>query len=124
MSLFIILIFLGRFLLGGAFVVFGIRNIANIPRLTETMEKKGLLPQPRMWMIVGVAIQIIGGAMVAIGFLAAIGAAALIAFLLLAAYLFHPFWEYPKEEQTPHINACIMNTGLSGAFLIVLAFSI
>jgi putative oxidoreductase len=124
MSLFIILIFLGRFLLGGAFVVFGIRNIANIPRLTETMEKKGLLPQPRMWMILGVAIQIIGGAMVAIGFLAAIGAAALIAFLLLAAYLFHPFWEYPKEEQTPHINACIMNTALSGAFLIVLAFSI
>ncbi len=124
MSLFIILIFLGRFLLGGAFVVFGIRNIANIPRLTDTMEKKGLLPQPRMWMILGVAIQIIGGAMVAIGFLAAIGAAALIAFLLLAAYLFHPFWEYPKEEQTPHINACIMNTALSGAFLIVLAFSI
>jgi putative oxidoreductase len=116
--------FLGRFLLGGAFVIFGLRNIANLPRLTETMERKGLLPQPRIWMMAGVGIQIIGGAMVALGVLPAIGAAALIAFLLLAAYLFHPFWEFPKEEQTPHINACIMNTGLAGAFLIVLGFSL
>jgi putative oxidoreductase len=112
---------LGRFLLGAAFIVFGIRNIKNIPRLTEAMEKKGLLPQPRYWMIVGVGIQIVGGAMVAFGIFAWFGALALAAFLLLAAYLFHPFWEYPAEEQTPHINACIMNTGLAGAFLMIAA---
>lgn len=115
------LIYLGRFLLGGAFVVFGLRNIKNIPRLTEAMEKKGLLPQPRYWMMAGVGIQIVGGAMVALNFLPWLGALALIAFLMLAAYLFHAFWEFPKEEQTPHINAWIMNTGLSGAFLTILA---
>jgi putative oxidoreductase len=119
MSLGLIVYSLGRFLLGAAFVVFGVRNIKNIPRLTETMEKKGLLPQPRIWMLVGVGIQIVGGAMVALGVLAWLGALALAAFLLLAAYLFHPFWEYPPEEQTPHINACIMNTGLAGAFLMI-----
>jgi putative oxidoreductase len=121
MSFGLFLIYLGRFLLGGAFVVFGLRNIKNIPRLTETMEKKGLLPQPRYWMMAGVGIQIVGGAMVALNFLPWLGALALIAFLMLAAYLFHAFWEFPKEEQTPHINAWIMNTGLSGAFLTIFA---
>lgn len=124
MTLSVILYYLGRFLLGAAFVVFGIRNVAAIPRLTEAMEKKGLLPQPRLWMMAGVGIQIVGGAMVALGILPWLGAMALIAFLLLAAFLFHPFWEFPKEEQTPHINACIMNVGLSGAFLTIAAFGI
>ena len=115
--------YLGRFLLGAAFVIFGVRNISQIDRLTGVMEKKGLLPQPGYWMMAGVGIQIVGGAMVALGILPWLGALALAAFLLLAAYLFHPFWEYPREEQTPHINACIMNTGVAGAFLMVMAFS-
>ena len=42
--------------------------------------------------------------MVATGVLAAWGAAALIAFVLLAAYLFHAFWEYPAAEQRPHVR--------------------
>jgi putative oxidoreductase len=121
MSFGILVYVLGRFLFGIAFVVFGIRNIQNIPRLTEAMVKKGPLPQPRLWMIAGVGIQIVGGAMVALGVLVPLGALALAAFLLLAAYLFHPFWEYPPAEQTPHINACIMNTGLAGAFLTIAA---
>jgi putative oxidoreductase len=115
------LYYLGRFLLGAAFVVFGVRNIKNIPSLTAAMEKKGMLPQPRYWMIAGVGIQIVGGAMVALGILPWLGALALAAFLLFAAYLFHPFWEFPKDEQTPHINACIMNVGLAGAFLTIAA---
>jgi putative oxidoreductase len=121
MSIAFLVATLGRFLLGAAFVVFGVRNIQNIPRLTEAMERKGLLPQPRIWMMVGVGIQIVGGAMVALNVLAWLGALALAAFVVLAAYLFHPFWEFPKEEQTPHINACIMNTGLAGAFLMIAA---
>ena len=88
------------------------------------MEKKGLLPQPRLWMMVGVGIQIVGGTMVAVGVLAWLGALALVAFLLLAAYLFHPFWEFKGEEQIPHLNACITNLALSGAFLIVFAISL
>jgi len=121
MSFGLFVIYLGRFLLGGAFVVFGLRNLKKLPRLTEAMEKKGLLPQPRYWMILGVGIQIVGGAMVALNFLPWLGALALIAFLLLAAYLFHAFWEFPKDEQSPHINAWIMNTALSGAFLTIAA---
>jgi putative oxidoreductase len=123
MSLTLLLIYLGRFLLGAAFVVFGLRNVSAIPRLTEAMEKKGV-PQARTLMTIGVGIQIVGGTMVATGLFAWLGALALCAFVLLAAYLFHAFWEYPEAERTPHINAAIMNTGLAGAFLVVLALSL
>lgn len=123
MSLSITLYYIGRFLLGAAFVVFGLRNISGIPRLTEAMEKKGV-PQARALMTIGVGIQIVGGLMVALGIFPWLGALALIAFLLLATYLFHAFWEYPAEERTPHINSCIMNIGLSGAFLAIMAVSL
>lgn len=121
MTFSLVVYYLGRFLLGAAFVVFGVRNIGNIPRLTEAMEKKGLLPQPRTWILVGVGIQIVGGAMVALGVLQWLGALALAVFVIFAAYLFHAFWEFPKEEQYPHVTAWIMNTGLAGAFLMVAA---
>jgi putative oxidoreductase len=122
MSLTLLVIYLGRFLLGAAFFVFGLRNVAAIPRLTEAMTKKGV-PQARTLMMVGVGIQIVGGAMLATGVFAWLGALALCAFVLLAAYLFHPFWEYPQAERTPHVNACIMNTGLAGAFLMAAGLS-
>jgi putative oxidoreductase len=111
---------LARLLLGGAFVVFGVRNVANLERLSGVMVKKNV-PQPRALIMVGIAIQIVGGLMVATGVLAAWGAAALIAFLILAVYLFHDFWAYSGPERTPHLNAWIMNIGLSGAFLLVIA---
>lgn len=114
------LLLLGRVIFGGAFVVLGIRNIAAIGRLAGVQEKRGL-PQPRLVIMVGIAIQIIGGAMVATGIFAALGAAALIVFLYVAAYLFHSPWEHPAAERGPHIYAWIMNTALSGAFLMVIA---
>jgi putative oxidoreductase len=118
------LIIIGRFLMGAMFVVFGIRNLRAIDRLTVVQEKRGQLPQPRLWMMAGVAIQLIGGLMVAFNILAWLGALALIAFLLLAAYLFHAPWEHPADERGPHISACLLNTALAGGFLIVLALSL
>lgn len=117
------LVLLGRVIFGGAFVVLGIRNIGAIARLAGIQEKRGF-PQPRLLIMVGIAIQIVGGAMVATGILAPLGAAALIAFLLLAAYLFHAPWEYPAAERGPHVYAWIMNIGLSGAFLLIIGLTL
>ena len=77
-------------------------------------------------MQIGVAMQIVGGALVAVtgGLFAAAGALILIVFLYVAAYLFHAFWEFQGESQVPHVNAWIMNTALAGAFLMVIALSV
>jgi putative oxidoreductase len=123
MEIHLLLFVLARLMLGGAFVVFGVRNIANLDRLTAAMEKKNL-PSARLAMMTGIGMQIVGGALVATGILAWLGALILIVFLYAAVYLFHDFWAYSGAERTPHLNAWITNTALAGGFLLVLALSI
>ncbi|MDB5538392.1 MAG: DoxX family protein [Devosia sp.] len=121
------LFILAHLLLGGAFVIFGIRNVNGVPRLAAALEGRKIA-QPETAARIGVGLQIAGGALTALApfvpFAGVIGGLAMIVFLILATVLFHPFWEYSGDEQTPHLNAFIMNSGLTGAFLLVLAHAI
>jgi putative oxidoreductase len=121
------LFFLAHLLLGGAFVVFGIRNIKSIPGLASFLAGKKVA-QPETAAKFGVALQIVGGALTMLApfvpFAGLLGGLALIVFLVLATVLFHPFWEFSGEEQKPHMQSFIMNTGLSGAFLLVIAYAL
>ena len=121
------LFFLAHLLLGGAFVVFGIRNIKNIPGLASFLAGKKVA-QPETAAKFGVALQIVGGALTMLApfvpFAGLLGGLALIVFLVLATVLFHPFWEFSGDEQKPHVQSFIMNTGLSGAFLLVIAYAL
>ncbi|RYE40489.1 MAG: DoxX family protein [Hyphomicrobiales bacterium] len=118
---------LAHLLLGGAFVVFGIRNIKSIPGLASFLAGKKVA-QPETAAKFGVALQIVGGALTMLApfvpFAGLLGGLALIVFLVLATVLFHPFWEFSGEEQKPHVQSFIMNTGLSGAFLLVIAYAL
>ena len=121
------LLILAHLLLGGAFVVFGIRNIPAIPGLATFLAGRKVT-QPETAAKFGVGLQIVGGALTVLSpfvpFAGVLGGLALIVFLILATVLFHPFWEFTGEEQKPHTQAFIMNTGLTGAFLLVIASSL
>ena len=121
------LFFLAHLLLGGAFVVFGIRNIKSIPGLASFLAGKKVT-QPETAAKFGVALQIIGGALTVLApfvpLAGVLGGLALIVFLVLATVLFHPFWEFSGEEQKPHMQSFIMNSGLTGAFLFVIAYAL
>jgi len=121
------LFFLAHLLLGGAFVVFGIRNIKSISGLASFLAGKKVT-QPETAAKFGVALQIVGGALTVLApfvpLAGVLGGVALIVFLVLATVLFHPFWEFSGEEQKSHVQAFIMNTGLTGAFLFVIAYAL
>jgi len=121
------LFFLAHLLLGGAFVVFGLRNIKAIPGLASFLAGRKVV-QPEMAARFGVALQIVGGALVVLApfvpFAGVLGGLALIVFLVLATLLFHPFWEFSGEEKKPHVQSFIMNSGLTGAFLLVIAYAL
>ena len=122
-----LLIVLAHLLMGGAFVVFGARNIKAIPGLAKALEAKKVM-QPTTAARTGVGLQLVGGALVFIApfvpFAGVLGGLALIVFLVLATVLFHPVWEYEDEARGPHVNATIMNTCLTGAFLLVIAYGL
>jgi putative oxidoreductase len=111
---------LARLLLGGSFLLFGIRNIGNIAGLTAGLTARGM-PLPRLSAIAGVGLQIVGGALTAIGPFGLVGGTLLIVFVIFATVLFHNFWDYSGAERTTHVNATIMNVGLVGAFLLPIA---
>jgi putative oxidoreductase len=114
------LYFIARLLLGGAFVVFAIRNLmVNVPRLTGIIENK--VPMAREVVLFGIAMQFVGGVLVAVGPWQAIGGALMIVFLIIATVLFHPMWKYAQADRAPHTVATLMNTSLCGAFLLMIA---
>jgi putative oxidoreductase len=111
---------IARLLLGGAFVAFAIRNfVVNVPRLTGIIENK--VPMARQVVLFGIAMQLVGGLLAAIGPWQAVGGVLMIVFLVIATLLFHPMWKYSGTERAPHTVATLMNTSLCGAFLLLIA---
>lgn len=121
------LVFLAHLLLGGAFVLFGVRNLKSVPNLAKVLAGRKIT-QPETAARLGIGLQIAGGVLTVLApfvpFAGVLGGLAMIVFLILATVLFHPFWEFRGDERRPHVQAFTMNSGLVGAFLLVLAYSL
>jgi putative oxidoreductase len=120
-----LLVGLAHLLLGGAFVIFGIRNwLHNVPRLSGILAGKNF-PQPQNVVRFGILLQTLGGLLTLVSiFVPAAGLAGgaiMIVFLVLATVLFHPMWKFTGAERMPHTAATLMNSSLCGAFLLVIA---
>lgn len=108
---------LGRLLIGGAFVIAGMRNIRAFGFLTE-MVRKTRLPVPALCLAVAVATQIAGGTALAAGVVLGPAVTALCLFLILATVLFHNFWSFEGLERVEHVNAFIGNSMIMGGLLL------
>ena len=120
MTLATILIIVGRFLLGGYFLQAGIRNFMKFQLHQSILEKKGV-PVPREGLVVALAVQVLGGAMVAFGVFPAIGAVGLILFTIVANYLYHNFTQFQGDERKSHLASVLVNLGIIGGLLLVAA---
>ena len=87
------LLFLGRLLLGGAFVFAGLRNVQNAAFLTGLMAARGV-PQARLALWAGIVLQVIAGALVIAGLWVTLACAVLVLFLIVATPMFHNFWDH------------------------------
>lgn len=114
---------LARLLLGGAFMVFAIRNyVVNVPRLTAIIADR--VPNARLVVLAGIVLQFMGGLLSAVGPWQALGGVLMIVFLFIATLLFHPMWKYSGADRAPHTVATLMNTSLCGAFLLLVSAGI
>ena len=117
------LLFLGRLLLGGAFVFAGLRNIQNEAFLTQLMAARGV-PQARLALWVGIVLQIVAGALVIVGLWTTMAAAVLVVFLIAATPMFHNFWDHQGPDRASRVNGFVGNVALSGGFLTLIAQSV
>ena len=113
---------LGRILLCTIFLLSAVGNkIPNFQAVAGAMAKEGVPAQQVM--LAGAILFLIAGSLsVILGYKARIGAALLLAFLVLATYYFHDFWTLsdPQAQQEQMIQF-LKNLGLMGAMLLVIA---
>lgn len=117
-----VLILVGRFLLGLLFVIAGYRNFARLNERFAFKTNYGFV-LPRPMIVLGFAVQLIGGISVALGLWPTVGALALIAFTIPATVFYHNPLMFSGAEREPHIYFVTVNLALIGALLLVIALS-
>jgi len=111
----------GQLLIAFLFLGTGVRNAATkFGQHLERMVAAGV-PQARLVLIAGFAMQFVGALLVALDYRRAIGAGILIAFTVLATAIFHQFWrvEDPLRRHL-HVSFIFSNCGIVGGLLLLM----
>lgn len=112
----------GRILLGGMFVVAGLRHLMIVPVLTMAVEARGV-PFPRAVLLAGTGFQIAAGVALVLGFLVTWAALGLVLFTIAASLMLVNFWDKEGEERIALVNAFQTNIGLIGGLLLAAALT-
>lgn len=112
---------LARVLLAAIFVLSGVGKIFSWQATTSMMEAQGFVVAP-FFLAGAIAIELIGGVMLLIGYHTKAAAWALVAFLIPATILFHNFWAYSGEMQVLQQINFMKNLAIMGGLLHVAIF--
>jgi putative oxidoreductase len=112
--------FAGRVLLALIFVISGYGKLVGFDGTVGYIASKGL-PLPQLAAAAAIAIELVGGVLLVIGWQTRWAATAIFLFLIPTTLIFHPFWAVAAGKQIEMIqfmkNLCIM-----GGMLYVMAF--
>jgi len=112
----------GQLLLAFAFLATGVRNAGwKFRQHLDRMVAYGV-PQARLALLAGFALQFAGGILLAFDLWRVVGAVLLIAFTTLASAIFHRWWLAPDPLLAHlHLSNLIVNGGVIGGLMLVAA---
>jgi putative oxidoreductase len=111
----------GRALLAAIFLASAVMNhIPKFADITNTLAGKGI-PAPAIANAISIALMLLGGVSLVIGYKARLGATMLLVFLALAAYFFHDFWHYQDKAAQDQMAHFMKNVAMMGAMLVIIA---
>ena len=111
----------GRILLAVLFLAAGYDKIGGFAGTAGFIGSKGL-PLPQVLAAATIALEVIGGLLLVIGFKTRWVAAALAGFTVLASIIFHNFWAMPEAQQMMQKLMFLKNMSITGGLLMVMAF--
>lgn len=115
-----ILIAIGRTVFGLFFVIAGYRNFRDIQgRIGSPTNYGWALPTP--FLVIGYAIQLIGGLALVFNFWTVYAAIAIIIFLVIATELYHNLFMFQGNDRKPHLYFTLVNITLVAGLLQVIA---
>jgi putative oxidoreductase len=110
----------GQLLLAFAFLATGVRNAGwkfhqHLDRMLAYR-----IPAARVVLTAGLALQLVGAALLAVDLWRALAVALLIAFTVAASAIFHRWWSIPDPLlRHVHLSNLIVNCGIIGGLLLV-----
>ena len=109
---------IGRALLGTLFVVSGIGKIFGFAGVAGWMASAGL-PFASLLLTLTIAIEVICGLLLVIGWQSRWAALALAAFLVPVTAIFHGFWSADDAHFQEQLTAFLKNAAILGGMLLV-----
>lgn len=105
-----------RVLFGGVLAFMGLNHFVQTEQMTGYARHKGL-PAPRLGVLGSGAILVVAGLAIVVGVFPLLAAAALAAFLLVSAVVFHDFWAVPEDQQQDEMTNFLKNVVMAGGAL-------
>jgi putative oxidoreductase len=112
---------LSRLLLAALFLPAGIGKITGFAGTVGYIASVGL-PLPPLGAAVAIAVEVLGGLALIVGFGTRWAALALALFTLGASFFFHNYWAMPVEQQMMQQLMFMKNIGVTGGLLALAAF--
>lgn len=108
---------IGRLLLGGFFVLAGIRHFAIIPQVTQALTRRGV-PAAKLVLLAGTVFQIAAGVLLAVGIQVQAAALGLVIFTLAASIMLVDFWNMEGAAREGALSTWKTNLAIIGGLLI------
>ena len=103
--------------------IFFTSALANkIPKFSQTvdvMREKGI-PFPQVALVLAITVLLVGSVSVIAGYKSKWGAAMLLAFLVLATFYFHDFWNVGSDAARMQQIMFMKNVSIGGAMLLII----
>jgi putative oxidoreductase len=112
---------LARLLLAALFLPAGISKISGFAGTAGYIGSVGL-PMPELGAAIAIAVEVLGGIALIVGFGTRWAALALAVFTLVATFFFHAYWALPAEQQMMQQLMFMKNIGVVGGLLALAAF--
>ena len=109
---------LGRGLLALIFVASGLGKIASWDQTAAYMAAKNM-PLVPLFLFGAIALEVLGGLSVLLGYKARLGATALLVFMIPATLIFHAFWGVEGMQRQMEMINFMKNLSIMGGLLMV-----
>ena len=110
---------IGRILMSLIFLMSAYGKITGFDQTIGAMAAKGM-PMTQALLVCAIAIEIVAGTLLIIGWKTEWAALALLVFLVPATLYFHNYWSYPQELVRNQRNHFMKNVTIAGALIFVM----
>lgn len=110
------MLLIGRVLIGVLFLVAGIRKIMFFAGSAGYFTKLGF-PAPEVMTVLAIVIELGGGALLLLGWQTRRVAWLLIAFVVIATFMAHRFWQFDAAQYANQMNHFLKNAAIVGGLL-------